>query len=261
MIVVDDFYADETLAFLRKQAAELPFQQYLPRRVEFREFPQQGWLWNSSKPVLGEEGPTVPRNGWRGKGFREEVDLAGRLDAVLPVRWSVCRRSLAAVGSGWTGVLHSMNERLQGGPIHDHILGHDLRPDVPDGYAGTVYLNEPSPEKTEKLKNCGVSFWRSRVTGKATEEAGHARASKALGMKPSEFRTARFFELIFELEARANRLVLFQGSLLHRIECGFGDPNGPRKDTRLSQTVFFNITKISEGGQNIIAGGRENEDL
>lgn len=157
-------------------------------------------------------------NELKGKGIRLAHDaIKSRLAEIT--QSTIDDSTWATSGDGWNGAFHYKKMRLfrNRSTIHNHCGRLE---DVNIGWSGLVYLS-PNPKN-----DSGTSIWLQRKTGKA-----YSRESIY------DNRTDDY-DLVIRIKNQYNRLVLFNASVLHMGDKGYGLS---MKKARLFQTFFFNV--------------------
>ena len=87
--------------------------------------------------------------------------------------------------------------------------------------------------------NLFVSTDVTRLWHKFLAQAKHSKVVNFPGIWDAK--DDENYDLVYVAESHTNRLVLFRGNVIHRLECGLGAPDGTRSQMRLAQTVFFRV--------------------
>ena len=219
ILVKDEFYHNPHQ--IRKLALGQNFFSYSPPAKNivgddvYSLHAGQAPAWLSSAFLVYKGKPVVRPE----PGFRHNPDHL-RTDFSRMVREEISATDWRECGDGWNGAFHYMNERwsAENAAIHHHFKSGDI---FPRGWAGLIYLSPNAPELA------GTSIWRHRTTGRCVADYGSVFE---YSYKNSDL------EMVFLVENKFNRLVLFRENVLHRAEDGFGQD---KHDSRLTQTFFF----------------------
>ena len=173
------------------------------------------WL---SSALLRYRGQTVkyPKPGFR----YAPTEIRKKFSTLL--NENVSENTWRDTGDWWNGAFHIQFEAWHHNraAIHHHYKDGDISS---RGWSGVVYLSPNAPA------DAGTSIWKENSTGLCIAKQGTKFDADQSN-----------FELVFKVENRFNRLVLFRENVLHRLEHGFGTSID---DARLVQTFFFNSVK------------------
>lgn len=221
IVVCDDFYTDPMA--VRDIALAQDYYQYSPPLPEqvgkeiASRFTDSRPAWMSSS-LLRYFGNTVadPKQGYRHSPPDVRHSIAELIDEDIKAEtWD-------EMGDWWNGAFHIQYDTWGRGrgSIHHHYKDGDV---VPRGWSGVVYLSPHAPAEA------GTTIWREKATWRCI-------ASKGTMFE----RETDKFELVFHVENRFNRLVLFRENVLHRAEHGSGTTS---ESARLTQTFFFHAER------------------
>jgi hypothetical protein len=168
--------------------------------------------WHATAFVTYLGNPVLrPQIGWRfNPGW-----LRRRIEEILGEK--IDKQSWEVGGDLWNGACHLIDSGWVNGTgsIHHHFKPRDLEG---RGWSGLVYLSE------NLSRHSGTSLWRNKATRRCVNSYGPTFSSRT-----------DHHDLVYLVEPKFNRLVLFRENVLHRTEAGAGTG----RDSRLTQTFFF----------------------